>query len=102
MTKVLGTIVIVLICIIMFPIGIGIIGGAFGLVFGVFGAVFGAIGGIIGGIFSAIFGIFRFAFHGLWGWSCPNLFFPHNNVFSIIVLAIIVAIIIKQRKPTPR
>jgi hypothetical protein len=102
MTKVLATIIIVLICIIMFPIGFGIIGGVFGIIFGVFGAVFGAIGGIIGGIFSAIFGVFRFAFHGLLGWDCPRFFFPHNNVFSIVVLAIIVAIIIKQRKPTPQ
>jgi hypothetical protein len=102
MTKVLATLIIALMCIILFPIGIGIIGGVFGLVFGVFGAVFGAIGGIIGGIFGAIFGVFGSLFHGLFGWDCPRIFFPHNNLFSIVVLAIIVAIIIKQRKPTAR
>jgi hypothetical protein len=102
MTKVLGIIFLAIICMIMFPIGIGLIGGAFGLVFGVFGAIFGVIGGIIGAIFSAIFGVFGSIFGGVFGWDCPRFFFPHNNVFSIVILAIIVAVIIRQRKPTAR
>ncbi|MFZ6011625.1 MAG: hypothetical protein ACOYXT_14875 [Bacteroidota bacterium] len=99
MTKALGTLAIVFICILLFPIGIGIIGGVFGIVIGVLGAVFGAIAGIIGGIFGAIFGVIGWAFDGIFGWDCdwhPDFF--HGNVWTIALVIIIVALITRKRK----
>jgi hypothetical protein len=90
--KTLGTLFIVLICILMLPIGLGIIGGVFGIVVGVIGAVFGAFAGIIGGIFGAIFGVFGSIFH----WHWPFGFF-HCNFFTLTTLAVVVALIIKSQ-----
>lgn len=99
MTKTASVLLIVLLCILLFPIGIGLIGGAFGIVFGVFGAVFGAIFGVIGGLIGAIFGLFGWIFESIFdfGWDCDGPFgFHRNNIFTIAALVIIVVLIAKK------
>jgi len=95
-TKTIGTIFIILACIFLFPITIAIIGGVFGIVFGVIGGVFGAIFGVIGGIFGAIGGILEWIFDGLFGWH-GSFGFWNCSPFSIFVLALIVALLLRSR-----
>jgi hypothetical protein len=99
-TKTLGTVLVVLICILLFPVVIGIIGGAFGIVVGVFGAVFGVFVGLIGGIFGAIVGVFGAIFEGLFGWMHwgPHFSFFPSNVFTIAAIVVIVIIAMRLRK----
>ncbi|MGC4020608.1 MAG: hypothetical protein QM734_01020 [Cyclobacteriaceae bacterium] len=75
--------------IILIPVTIGIIGGAFGLVVGLLGGIFGIIMGIIGAIFGGIAWIFKGIFHLLFGWTHFGF---HCNGF--ILTALIIAIII--------
>jgi hypothetical protein len=95
-TKTLGTIVIVILCILMLPIGIGIIGGIFGIVAGVIGAVFGGIAGAIGAVFGAVFGILGWTFDGLFNWHWPFGFF-RCNLFTLIAIVLVVAFLAKSR-----
>ena len=95
-SKTIGAIFIALVCILMFPVGIAIIGGVFGIVVGVLGAVFGAIFGIIGGIFGAIFGFIGWIFDGIFDWHGPFGFFS-CNIFTMAALAVIVALAIKSK-----
>jgi hypothetical protein len=95
LTKTLGTIFIVIVCIMVVPLGIGIIGGVFGIVVGVVGAVFGALFGIIGSIFGALFGVFDWAFDDFFGWN--NFEFFDCNVFTLGIIAVVIAIAIKSR-----
>jgi hypothetical protein len=97
-TKTIGAIFIVLVCILVFPVGIAIIGGVFGIVVGVIGGVFGAVFGIIGAIFGAIFGFIGWIFEGLFDWHWPFGFFS-CNFFTIAAMAIVVALIIKSKSP---
>ena len=92
-TKTLGTIVIVFICILMFPVAIGILAGFFGVVAGVIGAVFG----VIGGIFGAIFGLFGWVFEGLFGghWHYG---FPNCNIFALAAIILVVALIVRKKQ----
>ena len=66
-SKSVATLLIIIVCILLFPVAIGIIGGVFGLVGGILGAIFGAIGGVIGAIFGVIGAIFG-AIFGFIGW----------------------------------
>jgi hypothetical protein len=95
-TKTIGTIFIVLICIIMFPVALGLIGGAFGIVMGVIGAVFGAFAGIIGGIFGAIFGVFEWMFDSLFDWHGPFHFFG-CNFFTLATIVLVVALLVRNK-----
>lgn len=93
-TKTLGTIIIIFVCLLMLPVAVGILGGFFGIVAGAIGAVFGIIGGIIG----AIFGLLGWLFDSLFNWQLPHIFF-NCNIFTIAAIILVVAIIVK-RKPT--
>lgn len=95
-TKTIGTLFIVLICIIMFPVALGLVGGAFGIVIGVIGAVFGAIAGAIGGIFGAIFGVIGWMFDGLFNWHGPFHFF-RCNIFTFAAIVLVVALLVRNR-----
>lgn len=91
-TKTATTILIILLCIILFPVIIGLIGGAFGIVFGVFGAIFGVIAGIFGAVFGAIGGIFGWIFGG-----CHVGLF-HWNIVPLIFVIIIIALVTQKRR----
>lgn len=95
-TKTLGALLVVIACILMFPIFMALIGGAFGIVFGIIGGVFGAIFGVIGGIFGAVFGMFEWIFDGLFDWHGPFGFW-NCSPFTIFILALIVALLLKSR-----
>jgi hypothetical protein len=95
-TKTLGTILILIVCILVFPVTIAILGGAFGIVAGVFGAVFGGVIGAIGAIFGAVFGLIGSLFHGLFNWHHGFNFF-HCNMFTLLALTVIVALAIRSR-----
>jgi hypothetical protein len=96
-TKTLGTLLIVIACLILLPIAFGIVGAVFGIVFGVIGGVFGAVFGIFGGIFGAIAGFFSWMFDGIFGWHGPS-FLANCNPFSLLLFAIIIALIIRSRQ----
>ena len=106
-SKTLTTILIVIICILLFPVVIGIIGGVFGIIgsiigglFGLIGGVFGALFGIIGGLFGAVFSfigwIFGFPFH----WDGPDFF--HNDLFTVVILVLVIVMISRVRNTRPR
>lgn len=93
-TKTLGTLLIVILCIFLLPVGLGIIGAIFGIVVGVFGAVFGAIAGIFG----AIFGVFGWLFDGLFGWCDMDAGFPEFNIFTMAALVLIVFLLSRNKR----
>jgi hypothetical protein len=95
-TKTLGAFFIILVCILVFPLGIGIVAGVFGIVIGVIGAVFGAIAGIIGGIFGAIFGVFGWIFDGLFDWHGPFHFF-RCNIFTLAAIVLVIALVVRTK-----
>lgn len=95
-TKTIGAVFVILVCILVFPLGIGILGGMFGIVMGVIGAVFGAIAGVIGAIFGGIFGIFGWLFDGLFDWHGPFHYF-RCNIFTLAAVVLVVALIIRNR-----
>lgn len=97
-TKTLGTLLIVVLCIFLLPVGLGIIGGIFGIVVGIFGAVFGAIAGIIAGIFGAIFGVFGWLFDGIFGWCDMDAGFPEFNIFTLAALVLIVFLLSRNKR----
>jgi hypothetical protein len=103
-TKTLGTIIIVFICILMFPVAFAIVGGAFGIVIGVLGAVFGAVMGVIGGVFGAIFGFFGWLFEGLFGWGWhfdwPFRFF-NCNIFTLAAIVLVIALVARSKSKRP-
>ncbi len=92
-TKTLGTVLIIFVCILMLPVGIGILGGFFGIVAGVFGAVFGIIGAVIGGIFGAI----GWLFDGLFNWHSPFGFFS-CNAFLLVSIVVVLALAVRSKK----
>lgn len=106
-SKTLTTVLIVIICVLLFPVIIGLIGGVFGIigsviggVFGLIGGVFGAVFGLIGGLFAAVFSfigwIFGFPFH----WDGPDFF--HNDLFAFVILALVIVMISRARNSRPR
>jgi hypothetical protein len=89
-----STVLIVLLIVFSFPIWIGLAGGLFGLVVGIFGAMIGVIAGVFGAIFGVIGGIFGWFFD----WSWPFNGFFHWNIFSILIIALIVVLISRSRR----
>lgn len=101
-SKTLTTLVIVLMCILFFPIAIGIVGGIFGLIgtilggfFGLIGGLIGGIFGIIGGMFGAIFGFFGWLFD--WSWHWPGAFF-HSDAATILVIIVVILLVSRSRR----
>ena len=102
-SKTLATILIVITCLLLFPVFIGIIGGVFGLLGGIFGAIFGAIGGIFGAFFAVIGAIFGAVF-GFLGWLFdidhygfgPFHMFD-NDVFAVVVLIVVIVLLARSR-----
>jgi uncharacterized membrane protein len=88
-----STLLIVLAIILTFPIWIGIAGGIFGVIAATFGVVFGIIGAVFGAVFGAIGGVFGHLFD--WDW---HFGFFHWNIFPILLLIVVVALISRQRK----
>jgi uncharacterized membrane protein len=86
LTKTLGTVLILIVCIIVLPISIAVIGSVFGILMGVLGAVFGGIIGVFGAILGSIFGAVDWLFDG----------FFHCNVYMIGVIAIVVALAVRK------
>ncbi len=104
-SKTLTTLVIVLLCILFFPIAIGIVGGIFGLIgtviggfFGLIGGLLGGIFGIIGGLFGAIFGFFGWLFGETfhWGWHWPGFF--HSDAAAIVIIIIVIVLVSRSRR----
>ncbi len=95
-TKTLGTLAIFIICLLLFPVVIGIIGGAFGIVMGVFGAIFGTVFGLIGGLFGIIFGFVGWLFGALVDWDHSYTFFDLN--FGVVILITIIIFLLVKRK----
>jgi hypothetical protein len=96
MSKTASAIVIAIVCILFFPVIIGIVGGVFGAVFGVIGGLFGAIFGILGGLIGAIFGFIGWIFEGIFGWGWDGPFHADWNFFSVLAIVIIIALIAKR------
>ena len=99
-SKTLGTILIAIICVLLFPVMIGLIGGAFGIVFGVFGAIFGVIFGVIGGIFGAIFGMIGGIFDFLFDWDYdfwPDFGFFDFNIFAVAAIVLLVVALTRNK-----
>ena len=96
MSKTASAIIVFLICLLFFPIIIGIVGGVFGAVFGVLAGAFGAVFGIIGGLLGMIFGFIGWIFEGIfdWGWDGP--FHTDWNFFSVLIVVVIIALIAKK------
>ena len=102
-SKTLTTIIVVFICVLLFPLFIGIIGGIFGLIggliggfVGLVGALFGAIFGVIGSIFGAIFGVFGWIFDDHFHW--PHIGFFNGELFIVIALVILIAMLSRSRR----
>jgi hypothetical protein len=77
----------------MFPIGIAILGGAFGIVMGVFGAIFGVFFGLIGSVFSFIGWIFE----SIFGWGNHSFHFFNGNVCSVLLIILLVVALSRNR-----
>jgi len=106
-SKTLTTVLLVLFCVLLFPIGIGLMGGIFGLIgsimggiFGLIGGLFGAIFGLIGGIFHAIFGVFGWMFNGHFQGHWPFGFF-NRDLFTILVVILIIVLISRSKATRP-
>lgn len=95
-TKTIGTIIILLLAILIFPVGIGILGGLFGIIVGIIAAVFGSIAGILGGIFGAIFSVFGWIFDGLFDWDWPFGIF-NCNIFTLAAIVLVIALIARSK-----
>lgn len=89
---------IIILCLLFFPIIIGIVGGVFGLVFGIIGGVFGVVFGAIGAIFGAIFSAIGEVIGFLFSWP----FCVFDGDFFVITVLIIVAVLISRRKNLER
>ena len=103
-SKTLATLMIVFVCVLLFPVAIGIIGGVFGVVGGVIGAVFGAIAGVFGAIIGVIAAIFG-ALFGAIGWLFDDHFYPwswawndHNNEILAILAAVLIVVLMSRSK----
>ena len=95
-SKTIATVMVVFICVLLFPVFIGILGGIFGLIGGVIGAFFGFIGWMFGAIFGAIGWMFGDHYH----WHWPGGWFD-RDLFSVIALIVIV-VLIARSKPARR
>ena len=102
-SKTIATIMVVFICVLLFPVAIGIIGGVFGVIGGIIGGIvgliggiFGAIFGVIGSVFGAIFGIFGWIFGDHYHWHGPINFF-NRDLFVVIALVLFVVFIARSK-----
>jgi hypothetical protein len=95
-TKTVGTLLIILVSILLFPVAFGILAGVFGIVFGALAAVFGAVFGILGGIVGAIFGFFGWIFDGIFDWDFDYGFFDFNPV-TIVLVILVVALLTRNK-----
>ena len=102
-SKTLTTLFIVIVCILLLPLAIGIIGGVFGLigtiiggVFGLIGGLFGAVFGIIGSVFGAVFGFIGWLFGEPFHWHGPDFF--DGDIFAIVVVVLVVVMISRARR----
>lgn len=103
-SKTLATVVIVVLCILFFPLVIGAIAGFFGIVGGVIGSLFGILGAVLGAIFGAI-GALISSFFGFFDWLFGNPFdrpFFHGNTFTIIALVVVILLIAQSRRSRGR
>lgn len=94
-TKTLTAIMVIILCVLLFPVFIGIIGGLFGIIGGVFGAIFGLLGGLFGaffGLLGGIVGVIGWLFKSALSWHGPFGFFTWNLIPIALVLLIIVLI----------
>lgn len=117
-SKTLSTILIVIVCLLLFPVIIGIVGGVFGVVGGVIGGIFGAIAGIIGAVFGAIGGVIGAVFgiiasifgaiFGFFGWLLGDWDHPWHGPFHwfdkdiLGALALVIIVLLIARSRTPR
>lgn len=101
-SKTLTTVLVVIACVLLFPLFICIIGGvvgamgaAIGTVFGVFGSVIGAIFGAIGAVVGAVFGAFGwiFGYHDHWPFEIFN-----RQFFATVIIVLLVIAIVRSRK----
>ena len=93
-SKTLTTILIVIVCLMLFPVAIGIIGAVFGIIGGVAGGIFGLVTGIFGAMIGAVGAIFGLLFGWIDFdyWNCSFNFFDGDVIAAIIlVLAIVLA-----------
>lgn len=104
-SKTIAVLLIVLICILLFPVGIGIIGGIFGAIgtvlgalFGVVTGVFGAVFGAVGAVFGAIFGVLGWVFGHHCDWNVP---FFNRDVFVAVILVIVIFAISRSKRSRP-
>lgn len=106
-SKTLATVFIVIICILLFPVAVGIVGGVFGLIggilggiFGVVGSVFGAVFWVIASVFGALFGVIGWLFGGHHNWSCSLGFFDSNLVVAAVIVLVVLAMARSKKTET--
>lgn len=88
-----STLLIALVLIITFPLWFGLGMGLFGVLIGLIAGFFGLMVGIIALPFKLLFG------WGDWGWGCDVFpHFHHARGLTVLVIIIIAALIVKNRK----
>jgi len=100
-SKTVTTIALVIVCMLLFPVAIGIVGGVFGVVGGILGGLFGIFTGLLGAIFGAIAGLFGVAF-GIFGWGGADPWhgsfsFFDRDVLTAIILVVVVVLMTRPR-----
>ncbi|HYG01254.1 MAG TPA: hypothetical protein VD927_02360 [Chryseosolibacter sp.] len=95
-TNSLNVILIVVLCIILIPVGFGIIGGAFGILAAIIGGLFSVIFAVIGSVFGAVFSVIGWLFDLITGcfWSDGIL---EGNAFTIFVLVVLVIVLSRNK-----
>ena len=95
-TNSLTIVLIIIACILLLPLGIAVIGGAFGIVVSIVGALIGAIFGLAGAIIGAVFSFIGWIFELIFGcfWNL-NLF--DANVLTISIVIALVLVLSKSR-----
>ena len=104
--KTLTTLLIVIVCILLFPVILGVAGGIFGLVgsilggvFGLIGGLFGAIFGLFGAIFGAFFGVFGWLFDGHYHAPWSHDFFD-GDFFTAALIVLVIVLVARSRRRT--
>lgn len=97
MTKAIGIFAIVVLCVLMLPVFIGVVGGVLGGFFGLIGAVIGAVFGLIGGLFGAIFGTIGSVFGWIFDWHRPFPVF-HWNLVTVLALVLVIVLIARNKQ----
>jgi len=90
-----STLLIALVLIFTFPVWIALFGVAVGLM----GAAIGIVAGVFGAVIGVIFLPFKLLFGwGHWGWGWDIFPHMHHGRFIAVVLIIIVALIVRNRR----